>query len=238
MQRPLRRNHRNNEAPYQQALDKHRREVQGALSALHTELATNVQDVFAAVNAERDAALTAANAVLTAARAAQAESNAELAAANAELNEHRTALAAKMIECDGVREQLATMIAKFNAIEGPILQVEAIKLARSRRTRLTPGDYLRPGEYLTTGEYFLVLQHDGNLVLYRGHVALWSSGTAGKDAREVIFQHDGNIVLYGHSNVAYWSTGTGGRPTTQFVLQEDSNLVAYADGEALWHRMQ
>ena len=64
---------------------------------------------------------------------------------------------------------------------------------------------LRPGEGLTVnrtvsscdGRFTLILQGDGNLVLYwNGHGALWSSSTYGKPVSHVFLQGDGNVVLY------------------------------------------
>jgi len=52
---------------------------------------------------------------------------------------------------------------------------------------------------------WLSLQSDGNLVLYaRTGKALWSSGTGGKGASDLVMQNDGNLVLYQRST---------GRPT-------------------------
>ena len=52
---------------------------------------------------------------------------------------------------------------------------------------------------------WLSLQTDGNLVLYsRSGRALWSSGTGGRGASDLVMRNDGNLVLYLRSN---------GRPT-------------------------
>ncbi|MBL7255259.1 hypothetical protein [Paractinoplanes lichenicola] len=55
----------------------------------------------------------------------------------------------------------------------------------------------------------LEMQGDGNLVIYGpGHVALWSSGTAGRNGSVLRLQDDGNLVLYAPGNRAVWATGT------------------------------
>lgn len=56
----------------------------------------------------------------------------------------------------------------------------------------------------------LVLQSDGNLVLYNGNGnVLWSTGTGGNSGDSLVVQNDGNVVLYSWSGKAMWSTGTG-----------------------------
>jgi len=57
----------------------------------------------------------------------------------------------------------------------------------------------------TTG---LVMQGDGNVVLYNGSRALWSSGTAGRAGAALAVQDDGNVVVYAPGPRAVWSTRT------------------------------
>jgi hypothetical protein len=88
----------------------------------------------------------------------------------------------------------------------------------------------------------LILQGDGNLVLYRNYdnLALWSSNTPGKPVTHAIMQGDGNFVLYDNNGVAYWSTGTSEKPGAFLILQDDGNLVVYGPGtstEPLWASM-
>ncbi|MDL5156584.1 hypothetical protein [Actinomycetospora termitidis] len=86
------------------------------------------------------------------------------------------------------------------------------------------------------GKVRLVLQSDGNLVLYRNDSgqALWASDTVGSGADRVVMQGDGNAVLYSGA-APHWATGTDGHPGTRLVLQDDGNLVVYgADSAALW----
>ena len=84
------------------------------------------------------------------------------------------------------------------------------------------------------GRVTLILQEDGNLVLYTsdGH-ALWSSHTWGKPVSHAIMQGDGNFVVYGPTG-AVWATGTA-TPGSWLVVQNDGNVVLYApDGRPLW----
>jgi hypothetical protein len=94
----------------------------------------------------------------------------------------------------------------------------------------------------TNGRYQLVLQSDGNLVLYglRGRVlggATWASGTDGQAATQAVLQNDGNFVVYGSLGRvlggATWASGTDSGTT--LIMQNDGNLVLYnSNGEAVW----
>jgi len=97
-------------------------------------------------------------------------------------------------------------------------------------TRLIVGDYLlSPG-----GNNVLTLQADGNLVLYRSGVAVWSSGTAGRPAVYAEMQVDGNLVVYS-DYTATWSSSTVGNINATLKMQADGNLVIYSSsGSALW----
>jgi surface antigen len=104
------------------------------------------------------------------------------------------------------------------------------------------GDSLRNGWTLTPGafllsldhQYRLVMQGDGNLVLYKGSSALWSSGTQDNAGAYAVMQPDGNLVVYA-GGVAKWHSHTNGFDGALLVLQNDSNLVIY-QGAAIWDR--
>jgi hypothetical protein len=109
-----------------------------------------------------------------------------------------------------------------------------------------------------TGKAKLVIQDDGNLVLYDGEGAkLWETGVpagpkypdtlkveqtleggdllrSGNGEYTAIFQKDGNFVIYqkGHTG-GKWSTGTAGKGGNRLTLQKDHNLVLYGE-TALW----
>lgn len=93
------------------------------------------------------------------------------------------------------------------------------------RTRVSPN-----------GSYTLVMQSDGNLVLYvRGGGALWSSRTANHPGATAWMQGDGNLVVYSPSGAALWSSGTSGHSGSGLSVQNDGNVVIYSPtGVALW----
>lgn len=104
--------------------------------------------------------------------------------------------------------------------------------------RLSQNQTLRVDESLLSSnrQYTLIMQGDGNLVLYRsGGGALWASNTSGA-GNWAVLQGDGNFVVYTSANRALWATNTAGRTGTQLVVQDDSNLVLYSNGVAVWSR--
>jgi hypothetical protein len=105
--------------------------------------------------------------------------------------------------------------------------------------RLQPDQMLNINEELASnnGWLKLVMQGDGNLVLYRTQIAraLWASNTNGKPVSRVVMQNDGNLVAYSAQGVPFWATGTYGRPGAWVVLQDDGNLVVYdSANNPLW----
>lgn len=101
---------------------------------------------------------------------------------------------------------------------------------------LVTNQSITTNQYLVSqdGRYRLVMQSDGNLVLYSPNRPIWSTGTSGRPANRFIVQDDGNMVLYGPSNY-YWASGTNGRGGTVLVVQDDGNLVLYnPQGRPIW----
>lgn len=99
--------------------------------------------------------------------------------------------------------------------------------------RLYPGESLAPGGFLFSEDrhFLLVLERDGNLVLYKHGQPRWSTDTGGKSTRMAIMQTDGNFVLYDESG-AIWETGTSGAGGALLLLQNDGNLVVYGSDSA------
>src|SRR5215203_33066 len=87
------------------------------------------------------------------------------------------------------------------------------------------------------GRAELVMQGDGNLVLYRTDDgrALWASNTWQEPVTYTVMQEDGNLVAYSADGQPYWATNTDGHPGAWVILQDDANLVVYdIDGSPLW----
>ncbi|OQV20712.1 hypothetical protein BV898_05295 [Hypsibius exemplaris] len=99
--------------------------------------------------------------------------------------------------------------------------------------KLTPGQSTHSRE----GRAELILQEDGNLVLYRtaDQSALWATNTDGQAAREVVMQADGNLVLYDVNGSPLWASDTYGKDGAQLKIQDDGNLCLYRHGtECVW----
>jgi hypothetical protein len=95
-------------------------------------------------------------------------------------------------------------------------------------TTLHPGKILR-GQWLQTADrrYKMILQNDGNLVLYSPQRAIWATHTDGSSAAYLAMQTDGNLVLYDQNDHPLWHTATNDRGISALVLQQDGNLVVY-----------
>jgi hypothetical protein len=101
---------------------------------------------------------------------------------------------------------------------------------------LTTGQVLSSGACLVSPshEYELIMQADGNLVLYYQSQAdpLWDSSTQGHAGAYAVLQTDGNLVIYSQSGVqgvsALWESSTDSQaPNATLVMQDDGNLVIY-----------
>jgi len=85
--------------------------------------------------------------------------------------------------------------------------------------------------------YSLIMQGDGNLVLYGPEGALWATSTVGVSNPRLVMQSDSNLVLYGGDNSARWATGNTTFKGASLVVQNDGNIVVYdRNGVALWSR--
>jgi hypothetical protein len=92
---------------------------------------------------------------------------------------------------------------------------------------LKSGEWLLPGQSLQSSNRFhtLVMQGDGNFVLYSLGRAVWASSTPKNDG--VTLQGDGNLVIYASGRKPVWDSGTAGRGDSRLVLQDDRNAVIY-----------
>src|SRR5215472_1720317 len=103
--------------------------------------------------------------------------------------------------------------------------------------QLHAGQQLNIGDQLVSKNVNLIMQGDGNLVLYRTLYGrpLWATNTNGQPATFAVMQGDGNFVVYSANGTPYWNTGTYGHPGAWLVLQGDGNLVVYnSAGNPLW----
>ena len=111
--------------------------------------------------------------------------------------------------------------------------------------QLPAGQRLASGQQLSSasGRFHLLLQSDGNLVLYDGTpgqnpISATSTWNLPADRRptHADMQTDGNFVLYNDANQAAWATGTVGTFINPYLeVQDDGNLVIYHNGRTpIW----
>jgi hypothetical protein len=104
--------------------------------------------------------------------------------------------------------------------------------------RLPPNAGLFDGTALVSadGRFRVLLQADGNLVLYApGTRPLWATGTADPTVWDVVMQRDGNLVAYDQVGRPVFATGTDGHPGAWAIVQNDGNFVVYdAANRPLW----
>ena len=110
--------------------------------------------------------------------------------------------------------------------------------------RLYVGNKLYPGFQLVSpnGAYTLLMQTDGNLVVYdRSNHPTWATVTDGEPIKYLILQEDGNLVLYKTDGGAAWETQTYPQPyashqhVSHLEMQDDGLLVLYCSYDLpLW----
>jgi hypothetical protein len=107
----------------------------------------------------------------------------------------------------------------------------------------TADRFVLNGAWSQSASAWLILQADGNLVVYRKRdgVATWSSNTGGHPGAVMKMQKDGNLVIYAgvkpvnQLGPALWSSRTWNNPGAYSILQDDGNFVIYrADGTPAW----
>lgn len=90
---------------------------------------------------------------------------------------------------------------------------------------LKAGDAIRSAN----GQYELVMQKDGNLVVYANgsDKAIWSSNTQGSGANFARMGDDGNLVLL-KDDKPVWVSKTAGHAGASLTMQDDGNVVLRA----------
>ncbi|NES83660.1 MAG: hypothetical protein F6K10_20860 [Moorea sp. SIO2B7] len=96
------------------------------------------------------------------------------------------------------------------------------------------GSFLQSGD----GRFKMVVQGDGNLVVYQNNRPIWASNTSGKGSPsfKLAMQSDGNLVMYGRTGVV-WASNTDRKGVSPYnlVMQNDGNLVIYdRNGTPTW----
>lgn len=109
---------------------------------------------------------------------------------------------------------------------------------RSVLHELQSGQFILVSQFIPSadGRFSVVVQQDGNVVLYGPSGAMWvAPWTWGRGSTTLTMQTDGNLTVRGPQNELIWQSGTGGYPGARLVMQNDGNLVIYSGWTALWH---
>ncbi len=103
--------------------------------------------------------------------------------------------------------------------------------------RLSANTSMYKNQYIRSSDkrYVVILQPDGNLVLYSpGYKALWNSGTANTGSHRTVMQSDGNLVVYNKTGNAIWNTAKFNTTNPYLIIQPDGNLVTYGGNNGYW----
>lgn len=90
------------------------------------------------------------------------------------------------------------------------------------------------GKFVKTVRSQLIMQTDGNLVLYdESGKARWASRTQGA-GNTAVFQEDGNLVVYSPEAKPLWASNTQGAAGAALKVLEDGNMVVATDDRVAW----
>jgi hypothetical protein len=136
------------------------------------------------------------------------------------------------------RRGAALLLSASAAVLASVVAVAVPASAAAGSNVLSAGQQLQAGQELVSGggQYTLIMQDDGNLVVYGNGCVVWSSNTSnvpGEGANDLSMQTDGNLVIYTGTGVPLWASHTAG--TNSLHMQVDGNLVVYNNvGKPLW----
>ncbi|MER8188653.1 DUF6531 domain-containing protein [Kitasatospora sp. NPDC094015] len=102
---------------------------------------------------------------------------------------------------------------------------------------IASGTTLTAGTVVASNNARLIMQADGNLVLFAIDTGLsvWSSGTAGHPGAHATMQTDGNLVVADTTGTTLWSSGTPANTGALAKVQDDGNFVLYdTANKAIW----
>jgi len=82
--------------------------------------------------------------------------------------------------------------------------------------------------------FHMIMQSDGNLVLYGPNGAVWNSATM-TGGSYAVMKATGTLIVKSPSERVLWSSRTHVKGGAKFLLQNDGNFVIYSlGGTAIW----
>ncbi|MFJ4809542.1 hypothetical protein [Streptomyces longwoodensis] len=110
--------------------------------------------------------------------------------------------------------------------------------AQAANIYFKPGFRFNADDHYQSDRGYLIMQGDGNLVLYCTTPAgkyLWDTATDGNPGAYAVFQEDGNLVVYTKEDIPIWDSGTWGRGATFARISNNGNFAIYRDiNHPLW----
>ncbi|GAB2947260.1 hypothetical protein GCM10023080_002370 [Streptomyces pseudoechinosporeus] len=101
-------------------------------------------------------------------------------------------------------------------------------------TVVPAGSSLSVGQSWSTNRISMIMQRDGNLVVYNEDgKATWASRTSGED-HTARFQTDGNLVILNADDKPIWGAGSNGHQGAKLVLRKDGKVVIVDGGTVVW----
>ncbi|RFU40040.1 hypothetical protein DZF91_19195 [Actinomadura logoneensis] len=148
-----------------------------------------------------------------------------------------TALAAAGLATAAVAAAVPVFASSDSKVQATAADSGAKADASAVRSVLKPGQTLKAGQYLrsTDGRYKLVMQADGNLVVYKGSKSIWSSHTWVKGSAATM-RTNGDLAVAKGTHT-YWRSHTDGNKGAYLTLRNDGNAVVYK-GKTLWSSYQ
>ncbi|MDA0633956.1 NlpC/P60 family protein [Nonomuraea sp. MCN248] len=130
---------------------------------------------------------------------------------------------------------VSALLAAFIAIA--LVLCAAPAYAQPRGDRIGVAD-LASGDWIESPShaYRLVMQGDGNLVLYGPAGALWATYTSAPENSGAYLanQGDGNLVIYRPDRSVVWASRSHAAGGGTLIMQNDGNVVNYGAAGPFW----
>lgn len=102
---------------------------------------------------------------------------------------------------------------------------------------LKPGEMLEVGDCLVSNnrKFKLILQKDGNLILFKGQNEIeWSSNTLTDSASSLKMGEDGNLMLNKKNLTSYWSTNNSPARGAELILNDEGIIAITVKDSIFW----
>ncbi|MBV2152383.1 hypothetical protein [Kitasatospora sp. SUK 42] len=93
---------------------------------------------------------------------------------------------------------------------------------------------LYPGWHLDSAGARMIMQSDGNLVIYHGNTPVWATGT-NNCGYKAVMQSDGNLVVYSANGGFCWALGTNGHPHARLTVSDNGAVFVTWGGDRIPH---